>query len=104
MNMKEHARFWAALLTAMMCAHAHAGDTVDDDIHHSHFLARLNPRGGWNPDGRGMFHWWSRHCYPRPCGPDDYCRKPMPNLCRPFVTSHLVDQSYTAADASTHRR
>jgi hypothetical protein len=85
--MKRHARLWAALLTATMCAAAHAGDTVDEDNQHPNFFARLKPRGGWNPDGRGIFHWWNPHCYPRSCAPDDYCRKPMPNLCRPFLNA-----------------
>ena len=61
--MKDHVKLWAALLTALMCAQAHAGDpAVGDgpDVTRPHFFARFKPRGGWNPDGRGIFHWWNR--------------------------------------------
>jgi hypothetical protein len=57
----------------------------------SHPLCRFGPAGGWNPDGRGLFHWWDRDCFTRPCTPDDYCRKPMPRLyCtpRPVAVGH----------------
>ncbi|SIN74041.1 hypothetical protein SAMN05444166_0563 [Singulisphaera sp. GP187] len=47
-------------------------------------LHRLGPAGGWNPDGRGLFHWWDAHCFSAPCTVDDYCRKPLPRLhCPP---------------------
>jgi hypothetical protein len=49
-----------------------------------HFLARLHPVGGWDPDGGGLFHWWNPHCFPCCGGPDDYCRKPPPPVCRPL--------------------
>ena len=49
----------------------------------THFLHRLGPVGGWNPDGGGLFHWWNPDCFVNPCTPDDYCRKPLPRLhCR----------------------
>ena len=48
----------------------------------------LGPAGGCNPDGRGLFHWWNPDCFPRSCGPDNYCRKPMPNVCRPTPLSY----------------
>ncbi|MHC5544956.1 hypothetical protein ACYOEI_42515, partial [Singulisphaera rosea] len=28
------------------------------------------------------------NCFPRWCGPDDYCRKPLPNLCRPAFPAY----------------
>jgi hypothetical protein len=46
-----------------------------------HSLGRMRPVGGWSPDGRGLVHWWDPHCFPRPCGPDDYDRKPLPYVC-----------------------
>jgi hypothetical protein len=52
-----------------------------------HFLHRLGPAGGWNPDGGGLFHWWDPNCSTPPFGPDDYCRKPFPRLCRTPRTS-----------------
>ena len=44
-------------------------------------LHRIAPVGGLSPDGRGLLHWWEPACFPRPCGPDDYCRKPFPRFC-----------------------
>jgi hypothetical protein len=75
----------ALALSLITCSytHAHAGDPAEPATTKPHFLARIRPAGGCNPDGRGLFHWWNPHCFPRPCGPDLYCRKPMPNVCRP---------------------
>jgi hypothetical protein len=81
---KNHLKLSAIVLALTSCSLAHGGDADDGEPLRPHFLARLGPRGGWNPDGRGMFHWWNPHCYPQACGPDDYCRKPMPNVCRPW--------------------
>jgi hypothetical protein len=47
------------------------------------FRCRFTPIGGWNPYGGGLFHWWNPNCFPRPCGPDDYIRKPLPRVCYP---------------------
>lgn len=44
---------------------------------------RIAPVGGWRPDCCGILNWWNRCCFPRCCGPDDYCRKPMPCVCWP---------------------
>jgi hypothetical protein len=54
-----------------------------------HFLQRFAPVGGWHPAG-GFLHWWDPHCFPRWCGPDDYCRKPFPNVCRPYCGLYLI--------------
>jgi hypothetical protein len=49
------------------------------------FRCRFAPAGGWNPHGGGLFHWWNPHCFPRPCGPDDYQCKPLPSIrCSPL--------------------
>jgi hypothetical protein len=48
------------------------------------WLKRLHPVGGWDPYGGGLLHWWDPRCFP--CGggaPDDYCRKKLPDACRP---------------------
>jgi hypothetical protein len=79
--MTRGARICAVALLVMTSTAARAGDTGPGEVDRPHFLSRLGPRGGCNPDGRGIFHWWNRDCYPRPCGPDNYCRKPMPDLC-----------------------
>jgi hypothetical protein len=82
--MRTQITLFTIALAVMTNAQARAGGLGDPDAHRPHFLARLRPVGGCNPDGRGLFHWWNPHCFPRSCGPDDYCRKPMPNVCRPF--------------------
>ncbi len=68
----------------LAAATAHAGDQASGPG----LLGRIAPVGGCNPDGRGLLHWWDPDCYPRPCGPDDYCRKPFPRFCwRPAALS-----------------
>lgn len=70
-------------LVMMVCAPAEAGEHEDCPPPEGHFLHRCRPVGGWNPGG-GLLHWWNPNCFPRWCGPDDYCRKPPPNVCRPY--------------------
>jgi hypothetical protein len=90
--MRSKLKLSAIMLAALTCTQAHAGEPGDGEAQQPHFFQRLRPKGGWNPDGRGMFHWWNPNCYPRTCGPDDYCRKPMPNVCRPLARSYDVQQ------------
>jgi hypothetical protein len=47
------------------------------------FWQWLAPAGGWHPYGGGLLHWWNPYCFPRSGGTDDYCRKPLPNVCWP---------------------
>jgi hypothetical protein len=47
------------------------------------FLKQVAPAGGWFPYGGGLLHWWNPGCFPRCGAPDDYCRKPLPPVCRP---------------------
>jgi len=47
------------------------------------FLQRVAPVGGYFPYSGGLLHWWNPHCFPCYCGPDDYCRKPLPCVCWP---------------------
>jgi len=54
------------------------------------FIHRLGPAGGWNPYGGGSLHWWDRCCFPRCGGPDDYCRKPLPHVCRPPYPPYYI--------------
>jgi len=61
---------------------AQAGDHEYCPPPDGHFLHRVLPVGGCDPGG-GLFHWWDPHCFPRCCGPDTYCRKPIPKLCWP---------------------
>ena len=80
--MRSHGRFWALVLGLIASDQALGGDRGSFEPRPQHFLQRLRPVGGWHPDGGGLLHWWDPHCFPRCGGPDDYCRKPFPNLCR----------------------
>jgi hypothetical protein len=88
--MRCQGKIWAIVLAATACASARGGEPTDGQPHGPGFFQRLRPRGGWNPDGGGLFHWWNPHCFPRTCGPDDYCRKPMPAVCRPSLPYHIA--------------
>lgn len=87
--MKSQAGIWAVVLAAVTGASARGGEPPDGQPRGPHFFQRLQPRGGWNPYGGGLFHWWNPHCFPRSCGPDDYCRKPSPAVCRPSPVYHV---------------
>jgi hypothetical protein len=75
MNHRQAIR--AVVCASVVAATAQAGDRPGDFT----LLSRIAPVGGCNPDGRGLLHWWEPDCFPRPCGPDDYCRKPFPRFC-----------------------
>jgi hypothetical protein len=47
------------------------------------WLKRWHPVGGWDPYGGGILHWWNPHCFPCAGGPNDYCRKCLPDVCWP---------------------
>jgi hypothetical protein len=85
------------LVTLLASATALGGDRGGPDPRSRPFLQRIHPVGGWNPDGRGLIHWWDPHCFSTPCGPNDYCPKPIPSLCRYPVAPPIV-----AAPASPH--
>lgn len=88
--MRRHAVLGAAVLALIAPTPAHAGDHVIYQTQRSHFLHKFHPEGGWNPGG-GLCHWWDACCLPQACGPNDYCRKPYPNLCRyPVAPPHVV--------------
>jgi hypothetical protein len=54
------------------------------------FLHRIRPAGGWCPYPGGLLHWWDPHCFPRCGGPDDYCRKKLPNVCWPPYPPYYI--------------
>jgi hypothetical protein len=54
------------------------------------FWQWLAPTGGWHPYGGGLLHWWNPFCFPRLGGPDDYCRKPLPNVCFPAYPPYYI--------------
>jgi hypothetical protein len=76
-------RAWALVLTLVASGQATGADRVRSDPGRQHFLERMHPVGGWNPDGGGLLHWWNPDCFPRCGAPDDYCRKPLPKVCWP---------------------
>jgi hypothetical protein len=55
-----------------------------------HLLGRIQPQGGWHPDGGGLLHWWNPNCFPRCGGPDSYCRKPPPRVCWPPYPPYYI--------------
>jgi hypothetical protein len=88
--MRFQAGIGATAITLIAVAGAKGGDYGVHEPSRSHFLHRIGPVGGWNPGG-GLFHWWDKRCFSQPCGPDDYCRKPFPNVCRyPIAPAWIV--------------
>ena len=53
-------------------------------------LQRLGPQGGWHPYGGGLLHWWNPRCFPCSGGPDDYCKKPLPQVCWPPYPPYYI--------------
>lgn len=74
---------WSLGLVLVASCHAIGGEWGPPDPGRPHLLQRLAPAGGWHPDRGGLLHWWNPCCFPRCGGPDDYCRKPPPNVCWP---------------------
>src|SRR5262249_184954 len=73
-----------------------AGEPVRGGWSRPRITHAFAPVGGWNPGG-GMFHWWNPCCFPQYCSPNDYCRKPFPNICR-YNNGH-VHTGLEAGDA-----
>jgi len=79
--MRRQAGMGAVAIVLLATTAAVSGEHIAHEPPRPHLLQRLHPSGGWNPGG-GLFHWWAPYCLPQACGPNDYCRKPFPNLCR----------------------
>jgi hypothetical protein len=90
---KRHLRAWAAVLVILLRGEAIAGDHVSIEPGGWHFFERMSPAGGWHPDAGGLLHWWKPDCFPRCGGLDDYCRKPLPNVCWPPYPYYYIGQS-----------
>jgi hypothetical protein len=78
----------ALLLAPIATGTVYAGDSCCHAQHgceptESNWLKRIHPVGGWDPYGGGLLRWWDPHCFPCAGGPDDYCRKTLPNVCHP---------------------
>jgi hypothetical protein len=81
--MRSQVSMGTIVLTLISCGQGFGGDDGRvDEPSRRHFLQRFHPVGGWNPYGGGVLHWWNPHCYPCQTVPDDYCRKPLPQVCR----------------------
>lgn len=78
-----------------------SGEHVIGEPSRPHFFQRLHPSGGYNPGG-GLFHWWDPCCLPQACGPNDYCRKPFPNLCRYPIAPACAVQGHPHAPAAVY--
>jgi hypothetical protein len=67
-----------------------AGDPCGCDTTQCCSFFQFAPAGGWHPDGGGVCHWWPKGCFPC-CGScDDYCRKPLPCICRPNYSHYYT--------------
>jgi hypothetical protein len=74
--------FGLLLLVAGTAGRVYGADQPGCPPSEADWLKRIHPVGGWHPYGGGLICWWNPHCFPCACGPDDYCRKPLPNVCR----------------------
>src|SRR5260370_40360319 len=81
--MRRRAWIGALLLTLIAGSRGAAGEPPGCEPCPPCFLQRVGPVGGWFPYGGGLLHWWDPHCFPDCGGPDDYCRKTLPLVCRP---------------------
>jgi hypothetical protein len=85
--MKRIIRFAVLLLVTLAVSRLEAGQPACGNSPHGCSLGQFAPAGGWHPDG-GLLHWWSKCCFPD-CGTcDDYCRKPLPCVCRPCYSHY----------------
>jgi hypothetical protein len=80
----------AAVLALMAAGWAGGGEPPCGETCPPYFLQRLGPPGGWFPYGGGLLQWWPSQCFPRCGGPDDYCRKPLPQVCRPLYPPYYI--------------
>jgi hypothetical protein len=88
--MRRRQLWIGALVLALLAAgQGHAAEGGCGKPSEDCFLKRLGPVGGWNPYGGGLLHWWNPCCF---CGgaADDYCRKPLPQICWPAYTSYYI--------------
>jgi len=89
-------RACALVLVLVARGQAIGGERGPSDPGRQPFLERVQPVGGWHPDGGGLLHWWDPNCFPRCGAPNDYCRKPIPRRCWPaYPPSYIWVQSQT---------
>jgi hypothetical protein len=77
-------------LALISCGRVHGGEGESPVVPPPPSLQRFRPAGGWNPYGGGLLHWWNPHCFPCQTAPDDYCRKPLPEMCWPPYPPYYV--------------
>jgi hypothetical protein len=85
--MKSQVAIWTLVLNFIACGLGKGGEPSYDETTPHHFGQRFRPSGGWHPYGGGL-HWWNPDCFDWHGLPDDYCRKPLPRLCRPCPPAH----------------
>ncbi len=88
--MKSQIATWTLVLSLIATGRALGGDREYCPPPEHSLCKRVCPVGGWNPYGGGLLHWWKRDCFPRCGGPDDYCRKPCPNVCWPAYPPYYI--------------
>ena len=88
--MRRKARTVAVLLALIAPGWNFGGEPPCSEPCHACSVRQLGPVGGWFPYGGGLLHWWPRHCFPRDGAPDDYCRKPLPQVCWPPYPPYYI--------------
>ena len=88
--MRRWFKYLAGAAVLLVCGPVFGGDGETSQPVQTPLFQRLHPTGGWSPYGGGLFHWWPRHCFPTRCAPDDYCRKPLPEVCWPPYPGYYV--------------
>jgi hypothetical protein len=89
--MKYGLPIWTLLLALTSGGQCLGGEISESHVApRRHHIQRLRPAGGWNPYGGGVLHWRNPHCSPCQSTPDDYCRKPLPNVCWPAYPPYYI--------------
>lgn len=88
--MRRHAWIDAVFFALIAGGWAFGGEPSGGEPGPACFLQRVRPAGGWCPYGGGLLHWWNPYCFPRCSGPDDYCRKKLPEVCWPPYPSSYI--------------
>src|SRR5439155_24759024 len=81
---------WALLVLPLACGQEVADQRSGCELPPQPSFQRVRPVGGWDPYGGGLLHWWNPCCFPHRGAPDDYCRKPLPNVCWPPYPPYYI--------------
>jgi hypothetical protein len=88
--MKPRTSIGALLFTLTVASQGFGGESPCCQPVEQSILSQCRPVGGWHPYGGGLLGWWDPCCYPRCGAPNDYCRKPLPNVCWPPYPAYFI--------------